>query len=48
MAPWARGNDRFELPGTRFGDLARSVKQQLKARTIRCIGDPQIRWPASR
>jgi putative NIF3 family GTP cyclohydrolase 1 type 2 len=46
MAPWARGNDRFELPGTRFGELARSVKQQLKARTIRCIGDPQT--PVSR
>jgi hypothetical protein len=42
MAPWAHGNDRFELPGARFGELAKSVKQQLQARTIRCIGDPQI------
>jgi putative NIF3 family GTP cyclohydrolase 1 type 2 len=40
MARWARGNDRFELPNGRFGDLAKNIKQQLKARTIRCIGDP--------
>ena len=43
VAPWSRGNDRFALPGTRFGDLARSVKQRLKASAIRCIGDPQSR-----
>jgi hypothetical protein len=42
MAPWARGNDRFELPATRFGELARNIKLQLKARTLRCIGDSQI------
>ena len=42
MTPWARGNDRFELPAARFGELARNIKQQLKAHTIRCIGDPQL------
>ena len=40
--PWAHGNNRFALPATTFGELAKHVKQQLKARAIRCIGDPKI------
>lgn len=42
MAPWARDNNGFLLPASRFGDLAKGVKQQLQAHTIRCIGDPAI------
>lgn len=42
MAQWASGNNRFELPKSNFGDLAKGIRQQLKAHTLRCIGDPQI------
>lgn len=40
---WSRGNNSFVLPATSFGELAAKMKQQLKARAIRCIGDPKIR-----
>jgi hypothetical protein len=39
-AAWSRGNDRFAVPATRFGELANGIKKQLKAHTIRCIGNP--------
>lgn len=42
-APWAKGNHLFSLPASSFGDLAGSMKRQLKAHTIRCVGDPKIR-----
>lgn len=42
MPAWAPGNNSFALPQVTFGDLAKNMKQQLKARTIRCIGDPKI------
>jgi hypothetical protein len=42
-APWSRGNHLFSVPGTSFGTLVADMKRQLKARAIRCLGDPKIR-----
>jgi putative NIF3 family GTP cyclohydrolase 1 type 2 len=41
-AAWAHGNNGFVLPTPSFGELAGSIKKQLKAHAIRCIGNPQI------
>jgi hypothetical protein len=43
VAPWSRGNHMFSVPATSFGTLVADMKRQLKARTIRCLGDPKIR-----
>ena len=42
-AAWAPGNNSFTLPGASFGDLTSAMKRQLKAKAVRCIGDPKIR-----
>jgi hypothetical protein len=42
-APWSRGNYSFSVPPTSFGNLIADMKRQLKARAIRCLGDPKIR-----
>ena len=41
--PWSPGNDGFTLPPATFGQLVTAVKNQLKVRTMRCVGDPSIR-----
>jgi hypothetical protein len=43
VAPWAKGNNAFSVPATTFGNLVKGMKQQLKAKAIRCIGDPNLR-----
>jgi putative NIF3 family GTP cyclohydrolase 1 type 2 len=43
LAAWTADNNVFTLPSQTFGVLAADMKKRLKARAVRCIGEPSFR-----
>ena len=43
LRAWSRDNNRFTLPESSLGELARGMGQRLNARSLRCIGNPATR-----